>query len=78
MAASLGLSHSQQKKSGKQKVSSHLESNKENRPFEKQPTKKENHVERMDFSPQVHGRVREKHMSQVREIYTVLCRGDHA
>lgn len=80
MAASLGLSRSQQQKSGKQKNLSYLESNKENRPFEKFPTKKENHVERMDVSPLIRREMREKHTSQVREIkeeHPPWVRGNH-
>ncbi|XP_048752199.2 G2/mitotic-specific cyclin-B-like [Ostrea edulis] len=68
MAASLGLSRSQQQKSGKQKNLSYLESNKENRPFEKFPTKKENHVERMDVSPLIRREMREKHTSQSDQV----------
>ncbi|XP_061197637.1 G2/mitotic-specific cyclin-B-like [Saccostrea echinata] len=66
MAASVAVSQTQQQRNvgGKQRMLSHLESNKENLPFEMQSTKKENHLERMDVSPLNRGEVKGKHLSQ--------------
>eukprot|EP00105_Crassostrea_gigas_P039184 XP_019923332.1 PREDICTED: G2/mitotic-specific cyclin-B isoform X2 [Crassostrea gigas] len=68
MAALLGLRGTQRNNSGKQKIVLQSESNKENVPFEKQPTRKENHVEGMDVSPQSKGEVLGKNLSQSDQV----------
>lgn len=77
MAALLGLRGTQRNNSGKQKTVLQSESNKENVPFEKQPTRKENHVEGMDVSPQSRGEVLGKNLSQVKSAWECTYTGQH-
>lgn len=77
MAALLGLRGTQRNNSGKQKTVLQSESNKENVSFEKQPTRKENHVEGMDVSPQSRGEVLGKNLSQVKSAWEGTYTGQH-
>ncbi|XP_078336420.1 G2/mitotic-specific cyclin-B-like isoform X2 [Crassostrea virginica] len=68
MAAFVGPRGSQRNAPTKQRPALSSESNKENLPFEKQPTRKENHAERMDVSPQGKSEIKSKNLSQSDQV----------
>lgn len=77
MAAFVGPRGSQRNAPTKQRPALSSESNKENLPFEKQPTRKENHAERMDVSPQGKSEIKSKNLSQVTLVASRRRRGSN-